>query len=112
MIALVTQVLIGVAMAMLLAAAVLALYRLGIGPTNLDRVVATDVVVAVLIAAIAGHSVVTATTTGLPILLVLSLVAFTGSVGVARLTSSTRERDRRFQEIESHAHDDQNAEGV
>ena len=82
-------VIIACAAVMLVAAAGLTLWRLVTGPTPLDRIISSDVMVAIAIAAVALYSVITGNATGLPILLVLSLLGFTGAVGVARLISST-----------------------
>lgn len=96
-----TQALIWVAVALLAAAAALALHRLGIGPTGLDRVVASDVIVAILIAAVAAEAVAHRNATGLPVILMMSLLGFTGAVGVARLVASTQARDQRFRAAET-----------
>ena len=82
-------VIIGIAALLLFAAAVLTLWRMVQGPTGLDRIIAADVIVAVVIAAVALYSVLARNATGLPILLGLSLVGFTGAVGVARLITSS-----------------------
>lgn len=79
------QVLIAVAGILLVIAAFFALWRLAKGPTSLDRGIASDVIVAILIAAVAGHSMWTHTSFGLLVILVLSLVGLTGAVGLARL---------------------------
>lgn len=81
----VQQALIVVAGTLLLVAALLALWRLAQGPTGLDRAVASDLMVAVLIASVAAHALWTRTSQGLPLILVLSLLGFTGGVGLARL---------------------------
>ncbi len=52
----------------------------------LDRVVALDVLVAVVICGLALEAAVRQHTTTLPILVVLSLLGFVGSVSVARFT--------------------------
>lgn len=103
----VTQVLVWVAVALLVGAAGLALYRIGIGPTGLDRVVASDVMVAILIAAVAADAIAHRNAMGLPILFVMSLVGFTGAVGVARLVSASRQRDLRFRDAEAAADQDE-----
>lgn len=80
-----------VAVAALLAVAgALALVRIIRGPSTLDRIVATDVVLAIAIAAIAADAAYSRDNTGLPILVVLSILGFTGSVGVARFTARER----------------------
>lgn len=100
---LITEGLILVAMAVLVVSALFALYRLAKGPTGLDRGVASDVVLAVLIAGIAAHAIVTRTSVGLIVILVLSLLGFTSAVGLARLITGTSARERRFLEAEARA---------
>jgi multicomponent Na+:H+ antiporter subunit F len=87
---------LGAAAAMLSVAAILTLWRLVSGPTPLDRIIASDVIVAIAIAAVALYSVIAGNATGLPIVLTLSLVGFTGAVGVARLISSSEGVRRLF----------------
>jgi multicomponent Na+:H+ antiporter subunit F len=67
-------------------AALLLVARISLGPTMLDRVVALDVLVAVVICALALEAAVHRHTTTLPVLVVLSLVGFVGSVSVARFS--------------------------
>ena len=68
------------------AAALLLVARISLGPTMLDRVVALDVLVAVVICGLALDAAVHRHTTTLPVLVVLSLLGFIGSVSVARFT--------------------------
>ena len=56
------------------------------GSTMLDRVVALDVLVAVMICGLALEAAVHRHTTTLPVLVVLSLLGFVGSVSIARFT--------------------------
>lgn len=91
------------AVLLLIVSALLALYRLAIGPTGLDRGVASDVILAVLIAGICTHAIVTRTSVGLIVILVLSLVGFTSAVGLARLITGASARERRFLEAEARA---------
>jgi multicomponent Na+:H+ antiporter subunit F len=65
-------------------AALLLVVRISLGPTMLDRVVALDVLVAVVICGLALEAAVHRHTTTLPILVVLSLLGFVGSVSIAR----------------------------
>ena len=65
-------------------AALLLVIRMSLGPTMLDRVVALDVLVAVIICGLGLEAAVHRHTTTLPILVVLSLLGFVGSVSVAR----------------------------
>ncbi|NLE17101.1 MAG: hypothetical protein GX632_00990 [Propioniciclava sp.] len=95
--------LVAVSSVILVVAAMLALYRLAIGPTGLDRGVASDVVLAVMIAGIGAHAIATGTSVGLIVILVLSLVGFTTAVGLARLITGASARERRFLEAEARA---------
>ncbi len=65
-------------------AAVLLVVRLALGPTMLDRVVTLDVLVAVMICGLALEAAVHRHTTTLPIIVVLAVLGFIGSVTVAR----------------------------
>lgn len=67
-------------------AALLLVTRISMGPTMLDRVVALDVLVAVIICGLALEAAVHRHTTTLSILVVLSLLGFVGSVSVARFS--------------------------
>lgn len=87
---------IGAAGVMLFIAACLMVWRMIAGPSALDRIVASDVMVGIVIAAVGVYSVIARNTTGLPLLLGLSLVGFSGAVGVARLMSSPSTVRRRF----------------
>lgn len=75
---------------LLTAAGVMALIRIVRGPTTLDRIVATDVLLAIIITGIAAEAAFTRDATSLPVLVVVSLLGITGSVGVARFI--TREK--------------------
>jgi multicomponent Na+:H+ antiporter subunit F len=97
---------LGAAAAMLSVAAILTLWRLVSGPTPLDRIIASDVIVAIAIAAVGVYSVIAGNATGLPIVLALSLVGFTGAVGVARLISSSEGVRRLFDRRKAMKDDD------
>lgn len=79
-------VVLGICLVVLALSASLVVVRMTLGPTTLDRAIALDVVVAILICAIAIEAAVNRHTTTLPVLLVLTLVGFVGSVSVARFT--------------------------
>ena len=64
--------------------AVLALVRIVRGPSILDRIVATDVLLAVIVMSIATEAAFSRDATALPVLAVLSILGFTGAVSVAR----------------------------
>lgn len=77
---------LSICVGMLAVAALLLIIRISLGPTMLDRVVALDVLVAVMICGLALEAAVHRHTTTLPILGVLSLLGFVGSVSIARFT--------------------------
>lgn len=66
------------------AAALCALYRIVVGPTVLDRVIASDVLVATVICALGAEMAFNRHTDTLAVLLVLALFAVLGSLSVAR----------------------------
>ncbi|TFC82631.1 sodium:proton antiporter [Cryobacterium cheniae] len=66
------------------AGALCALYRIVRGPTVLDRVIASDVLVATVICAMGAEMAFNRHTDTLPVLLVLALFAVLGSLSVAR----------------------------
>lgn len=72
------------AMTLLMLSATLILYRMTVGPTNLDRIGASDVLLTVVIGGIAVTTIYTHGEGALPVLLVLSMIGFVGSVSVAR----------------------------
>ena len=82
----VLDLVLAVCVAMLGIASVMLLFRITRGPTTLDRAVATDALVAVIIGALALEAAANRHTTTLPVLVVLTLVGFMGSVGIARFT--------------------------
>jgi multicomponent Na+:H+ antiporter subunit F len=69
---------------MLGAGSLLALVRLARGPSLLDRVVATDTLLVIIAAGLAVHAALFRDPTLIPVLVVVSLLAFVGSVSVAR----------------------------
>jgi multicomponent Na+:H+ antiporter subunit F len=72
---------------LLTAAGVLALIRAERGPSMLDRTVALDIIVTVVVAALALYASVERRADVVPILVVLSLVGFVGSVTISRFAS-------------------------
>ena len=69
---------------MLGAGALLTLVRLARGPSLLDRVVATDVLLVIIAAGLASYAALARDPTVVPVLVVVSLLACVGSVSVAR----------------------------
>lgn len=76
---------------LLAVSALLALIRITIGPSVLDRVVGSDVLVSIVVCSLGAQAALTEGSTTLPLLISLSLVGFLGSVAVARFVA--RDRD-------------------
>ena len=68
-------------------AALVALVRMERGPSMLDRIVALDVITAVVLGSIALISAQSARTDLVPVLVVLAIVGFVGSVTMARFVA-------------------------
>lgn len=81
--------------ALITVGAVLAVVRAEKGPSMLDRTVALDIVVACVIAAVALYAAVERRTDVVPVLVVLSLVGFVGSVTIARFAAVEPEGEGR-----------------
>ena len=78
----------GIALAMLgVAAALVPRAPLHRGPSNLDRIVAAEILLVIVIAGVALESAWQRTTTNLPLLMILGLVGFVGGVAVTRFLS-------------------------
>ncbi|AUZ88077.1 monovalent cation/H+ antiporter complex subunit F [Arthrobacter sp. TmT3-37] len=71
-------------------AAVLAVYRAVRGPSILDRVLALDVIVAIIGAALVLNMVVNQHLDNLVLLVAVSLIGFIGSVTVARFVTDRK----------------------
>ena len=87
MVDMVVMVMVSASALMLGVAAVLTVVRMSRGPSSLDRVVAADVLIAVVIATLALEAIVNDHSTTLPVMLVLSLLGFAGSVSIARFVA-------------------------
>ena len=79
---------------LIFASALLTLVRITVGPSVLDRVVATDVLVSIVVCALGAYAAFTRLSTTLPLLVSLSLVGFLGSVAVARFVAADRDPER------------------
>ncbi|MEV0004559.1 monovalent cation/H+ antiporter complex subunit F [Micromonospora sp. NPDC050980] len=78
-------VLLALALTLLLSAtALLALLRIYRGPSLLDRVVGADLLLSAMLAAVATEAAVSRHATTLPVLVVLSMLGFVGSVSLVR----------------------------
>lgn len=67
-------------------AAVLVLLRMTLGPTMLDRAISFDVLATVSVGVIAVDAALRRNAENLPLLLVITLLGFVGSVSVARFS--------------------------
>ncbi|RPF23409.1 monovalent cation/H+ antiporter complex subunit F [Myceligenerans xiligouense] len=82
------MVAVGVGATVLLAVgAVLAVVRMERGPSMLDRTIAFDVVTTALVGAVAVEAALSRRVESVPILVVLSMVGFIGSVTIARFAA-------------------------
>lgn len=76
-----------VATALLAVGALFAVYRIERGPSMLDRTIAFDVLTTALVGAVAVEAALSRRTESVPILVVLSMVGFIGSVTIARFAA-------------------------
>lgn len=76
--------------------ALLTLIRVTIGPSVLDRVVATDVLVSIAVCAVGAHIALNPGVTSLPLLISFSLIGFMGAVAVARFVARDRDYPVQF----------------
>ncbi|WP_446213249.1 monovalent cation/H+ antiporter complex subunit F [Micromonospora sp. IBSANI012] len=79
-----TVVLTVVLTVLLSVTALLALARIYRGPSLLDRVIAADLLLAIMLSAVGAEAAVNRHATTLPVLVVLSLLGFVGSVALVR----------------------------
>ena len=86
-------VVLAVCVGILAVAAALLVIRLIIGPTLLDRAVALDAIVTVVICGLVIEAAVNRHTTTLPVLLVLTMVGFVGSVSIARFAARSTDEE-------------------
>ena len=91
-----SPVVIAVCAALLIAAAVITLFRVERGPSMLDRIVALDVLVSALIGSLALVSLWFGRTDLVLVLTVLALVGFVGSVTLARFAAAEPEAESRI----------------
>ena len=83
------EILYGNAAALLAATAIISMYRVIVGPTILDRVIASDVLLTTLILVVATEMVINAHTRTIPLMVILAATAIFGTVAVARFVTKT-----------------------
>ena len=86
------QIVLAVTAVILSLAAAGAIIRIARGPSLLDRVLASDVLLAILGAALCIDMAVNRHLNNLMLLVALSIIGFIGSVTVARLVADRREQ--------------------
>ena len=74
---------------LLAASVVIALFRIVRGPSILDRMIGTDVVLASIMCGLGGYMALSDRTDLLPVLIVLAMLGFVGSVSVSRYVSKS-----------------------
>ncbi len=82
------SVVITITVVLLGAAALFSIIRIVRGPSILDRVVASDVLIATVMCAIGAEMAFNKHSDGLPVLLALAMFAIVGSVSVARFMAN------------------------
>lgn len=82
------EILLMIAGVMLAAAAALTLIRIVRGPGPADRVVATDVLIATVAGVLVVEAAINHHANTIPVVLVLSLLAFAGTVAIARFVAA------------------------
>lgn len=88
-------VIIGIAMVLLVVAGLLVLIRMAKGPSTLDRVVAADVMLAVVISGLGLEAALNRHATTVPVILAISLLGFTGALSMARFVAD-RDKARKW----------------
>ena len=88
------EIAVAVAALLLSTAAAGTLYRLAKGPSLLDRVVATDVLLAIVAASLAVEMTYHRHLNNLILMVIVSLVGFIGAVTVARFATQTAEHGK------------------
>lgn len=84
-------VVVAIVVVILSLAAAGTIYRIAMGPSLLDRVIAADVLLAIFGASLATEMALNKHTDNLALLVVLSVIGFIGSVTVARFVAHRKE---------------------
>ncbi|MER3390733.1 MAG: monovalent cation/H+ antiporter complex subunit F [Microcella sp.] len=74
---------------LLAATAIISMYRVIAGPTILDRVIASDVLLTTLILVVATEMIINVHTRTIPLMVILAATAIFGTVAVARFVTKT-----------------------
>lgn len=92
-----TDIVLSLAAVVLVVSALIGVNRIAVGPSQLDRSVAADLIVAVVVASLGLWTVWTDQSTELLILVLLSMLGFTSAVSVARMVGDRMDMRRRIQ---------------
>ncbi|MHA6513605.1 monovalent cation/H+ antiporter complex subunit F [Tessaracoccus sp. Z1128] len=96
MISIVTDVILSLAAVVLAVSALIGANRIAEGPTQLDRSVAADLIVAVMVASLGLWTVWSDSSTEVLILVLLSMLGFTSAVSVARMVADRMATRRQY----------------
>lgn len=91
-----TDLIMSLAAIMLFVSAMIGVNRIAVGPTQLDRSIAADLIVAVVVAALGLLTIWTKLSTELLVLVLLSMLGFTGAVSIARMVGDRLATRRKF----------------
>lgn len=83
------DLLLVIAGTLLAATAILTMYRVIAGPTILDRIIASDVLLTTLVLVVAAEMIINSHTRTIPLMVVLAATAIFGTVAVARFVTKT-----------------------
>ena len=92
-------VVLTISAALLTVAAVLLVVRMTVGPTILDRSMALDVLMSVMVCAVALKTIQREDPWSIPMLLVLAMVGFVGAVVIARFASGVDDEEAEDDEV-------------
>ncbi len=84
------SVVLTVVVVLLGAAAAITVLRLLLGPSVLDRMVALEMLLSIVLCGLATFAAITLDSSSVPVLVVVSLLGFVGSVSIARLLGQER----------------------
>lgn len=91
-----TSIVLGIAAVVLGIAALIGVNRIAAGPSQLDRSVAADLIVAVVVASLGLWTVTSDLTTEMMVLVLLSMLGFSSAVSVARMVNDRINTRRRY----------------
>jgi multicomponent Na+:H+ antiporter subunit F len=88
------NVLLGIIYVVFAVAAVLTLWRIVVGPSILDRAVASDVLLTEVMCVLGAEMAINHHTRTLPVLLIIAAVGVFGSISIARFVARKDNADR------------------